>query len=221
MLNLMALDPRSNHKTEKKVSTEEKKPFQYAIALTGGIATGKSTVSKLFCQEGFTVIDADKIAHQVLNDAAAEVARLFGEEVLQDGGIDRKFLGSMVFKDIQKRKALEGLLHPLIYQEILRRSEEEDKKKKPYLIDIPLFFETARYNITKVIVVYALQSQQIERAMYRDGLSKEEVERRVAAQIDIETKKRQATYLIDNSKDKMQLHRESRQIINKIQKDFS
>ena len=202
------------------MSTEEK-PFQYAVALTGGIATGKSTVSKHFMNAGFTVIDADRIAHQVLDEAANEVASLFGSEVLQEGRIDRKALGRIVFNDTQQRRALETLLHPLIYDEILQLSEREDKKKKPYLIDIPLFFETARYNTSKVIVVYALQTQQIERAMLRDGLSREEVERRIATQIDIEEKKKRATYLIDNSKDEMQLHRESRRLINEIQKDFS
>jgi len=141
--------------------------------------------------------------------------------VLQEGRIDRKVLGRIVFNDTQQRRALETLLHPLIYDEILQLSEREDKKKKPYLIDIPLFFETARYNTSKVIVVYALQTQQIERAMLRDGLSREEVERRIATQIDIEEKKKRATYLIDNSKDEMQLHRESRRLINEIQKDFS
>ena len=202
------------------MSTEEK-PFQYAVALTGGIATGKSTVSKHFMNAGFTVIDADRIAHQVLDEAANKVASLFGSEVLQEGRVDRKALGRIVFNDTQQRRALETLLHPLIYDEILQLSEREDKKKKPYLIDIPLFFETARYNTSKVIVVYALQTQQIERAMLRDGLSREEVERRIATQIDIEEKKKRATYLIDNSKDEMQLHRESRRLINEIQKDFS
>ena len=195
--------------------------FQYAIALTGGIATGKSSVSKLFEAEGFTVIDADTIAHQVLDRAADEVAGLFGREVLREGGVDRKALGAIVFGDAQKRKALEALLHPLIYEEILRLSEIEDRKKRPYLIDIPLFFETARYNTYKVIVVYAPRTAQIERAVRRDGLSEEEVARRIAAQIDIEAKRGRATYLIDNSRDETQLRRETMRVIDEIQKDFS
>ncbi|BAF73345.1 dephospho-CoA kinase [Sulfurovum sp. NBC37-1] len=195
--------------------------FKYAIALTGGIATGKSTVSKIFEEEGFTVIDADKIAHQVLDASTDEVAELFGKELLLENGVDRKVLGAIIFKDTQKRKALEALLHPLIYEEILRLSKIEDKKKKPYLIDIPLFFETARYNTYKVIVVYAMQRQQIERAIRRDALPKEEVEHRIAAQIDIEEKKTKATYLIDNSRDESQLRQETMRVIYKIQKDFS
>ncbi|WP_241497512.1 dephospho-CoA kinase [Sulfurovum riftiae] len=199
----------------------EEEPFKYAIALTGGIATGKSTVSKLFEKEGFSVIDADTIAHQVLNDASAEVAGLFGSEVLHENGVDRKALGAIVFNDAEKRKALESLLHPLIYREILRLSRIEDAKKKPYLIDIPLFFETARYNTYKVIVVYATQPQQIERGMQRDRLPREEIQRRISAQMDIEEKRGKATYLIDNSGDETQLHQESLRVIDEIKKDFS
>jgi len=199
----------------------EQESFKYAIALTGGIATGKSSVSKIFKKKGFAVIDADRIAHQVLNETAAEVAELFGSEVLDGNVVNRKVLGSIVFKDIEKRQALENILHPLIYKEILRHSRAEDKKKKPYLIDIPLFFETGRYNISRVIVVYASQLQQIERGMQRDLLSREEIQRRILAQTDIEEKRDKATYLIDNSGNEMQLYQESLSAINKIKKDFS
>jgi len=202
------------------VSTEQQ-PFKYAIALTGGIATGKSSVSKIFEKEGFTIIDADSIAHQVLNEATRDVAELFGEEVLYESAVNRKALGAIVFQDVQKRKALEALLHPLIYKKILQLSQKEDKKKKPYLIDIPLFFETGRYNTCRVIVVYATQSQQIERGMQRDQLPHKEILRRISAQIDIEEKYSKATYLIDNSGDETQLYQESIRIINEIKKDFS
>jgi len=202
------------------VLTEEE-PFKYAIALTGGIATGKSSVSKIFEKEGFSVIDADSIAHQVLDEAVAEVAGLFGSEVVHEKGVDRKALGAIVFNDDKKRKALESLLHPLIYNEILRLSKIEDAKKKPYLIDIPLFFETARYNTCRVIVVYAAQAQQIERGMQRDRLPREEIQRRISAQMDIEKKRSKANYLIDNSGDETQLQQESLRVIDEIKKDFS
>ena len=202
------------------MSTEQE-PFKYAIALTGGIATGKSSVSRIFEKEGFTVIDADTIAHQVLNEAANEIADLFGKEVLHEDGVNRKVLGSMVFNDPRKRKALEEVLHPMIYREILRLSQIEDLKKKPYLIDIPLFFETGRYNTCKVIVVYASRAQQIERGMQRDHLPHEEILRRISAQIDIEEKCDRATYLIDNSGDETQLYQESLRVIDEIKKDFS
>jgi dephospho-CoA kinase len=202
------------------VSTEQQ-PFNYAIALTGGIATGKSSVSKIFEKEGFTVIDADSIAHQVLNESVKEVASLFGDEVCHENGVNRKILGTIVFQDIQKRKALEALLHPLIHEKILQYSKIEEVKKRPYLIDIPLFFETARYNTGRVIVVYATRAQQIERGMIRDHLSKEEILCRISAQIDIEEKRNRATYLIDNSGDKSQLYQETLRVIDAIKKDFS
>jgi len=206
---------------EEQVSTEQE-PFKYAITLTGGIATGKSSVSKIFEKKGFTIIDADMIAHRVLNEAADEVAELFGDEVIDGNGVvNRKTLGAIVFKDTQKRQALESLLHPLIYREILRLSQIEDERKKPYLIDIPLFFETGRYNTYRVIVVYASQLQQIERGMQRDLLSREEILYRISAQMDIEEKRSKATYLIDNSGDEMQLHQECLRVIDEIKKDFS
>jgi len=198
----------------------EEQPFRYAIALTGGIATGKSTVSKRFRKRGFTVIDADKIAHQILDSSAVEVAALFGKEVLIEGGVNRKSLGAIVFSDLEKRRSLEGLLHPRIYKEIFRLSQREEEEKRPYLIDIPLFFETGRYNIPKVIVVYATQQQQIERAMVRDGLSFEKIKQRIEAQLDIEAKCSLADYLIDNSGNTLQLDKEIKYVISKIEKDF-
>jgi len=193
--------------------------FEYAVALTGGIATGKSSVSTIFKAEGFVVIDADKIAHTVLNQASTEVANLFGREVLCDNGINRKVLGSIVFANQQKRKALEALLHPLIYHEILKQSRVEEVKRKPYLIDIPLFFESNRYQISRTIVVYASRTQQIERGMHRDGFSKEEILRRLNAQIEIEKKRQWATYLIDNSGEQNILYEKTIEVINQIKKD--
>ncbi|WP_294957247.1 dephospho-CoA kinase [Sulfurovum sp.] len=200
---------------------DQQQPFKYAVALTGGIATGKSTVAAQFVSAGFVVIDADRIAHQILDDLSFEVARLFGDEVLQNGKVNRAILGKIIFAQTQKRKVLEALLHPLIFDEILRLSDIEDQKKKPYLVDIPLFFETGRYNIGRVIVVYASQQQQIERAMQRDSVSKEAVLRRIEAQMDMEQKRNQADYLIDNSGDEQQLNKEVISVIQHIKKDFS
>ncbi|SFV57062.1 Dephospho-CoA kinase [hydrothermal vent metagenome] len=200
---------------------DQQQPFKYAVALTGGIATGKSTVAAQFVSAGFVVIDADRIAHQILDDVSFEVARIFGDEVLQNGKVNRAILGRIIFAQTQKRKVLEALLHPLIFDEILRLSDIEDQKKKPYLVDIPLFFETGRYNIGRVIVVYASQQQQIERAMQRDNVSRDTVLRRIEAQMDIEQKRNQADYLIDNSGDEQQLDKKVISVIQHIKKDFS
>jgi dephospho-CoA kinase len=194
--------------------------FEYAVVLTGSIATGKSTVAKIFKAFGFTIIDADSIAHQLLDKHAQEVAQLFGKGILETKGINRKALGAIVFQDTQKRTELEALLHPLIYDEIARLSILEDKKKKPYLIDIPLFFETNRYPVEKTIVVYTPKVLQIQRLMQRNGYSKEEAQLRIEMQIDIEEKKQKATYLIDNSQDMEHLQEECDKMREQIVGDF-
>jgi len=153
--------------------------FEYAVALTGGIATGKSTVAKFFSFFGFTVIDADNIAHEVLDQQYKAVGKLFGDEVIKNKKVKRKKLGKIVFKDEKKRKELEALVHPLIYEEIERLSEAEDRLVKPYLIDIPLFFETKRYPIEKSLLVYTDKKTQIKRLMHREGYSKKEAKRRI------------------------------------------
>ncbi|HIP18292.1 MAG TPA: dephospho-CoA kinase [Sulfurovum sp.] len=173
--------------------------FKYAIALTGGIATGKSTVVKLFREKGFRVIDADKIAHEVLDAQHREIAEMFSKDFVKEGKVDRKLLGSIVFSDPEKRKALEGLLHPLIYDRIAEASEKLDKRAEPYLVDIPLFYEGGRYAIEKVVVVYARKEQQLERVMQRDGYDKKEALARIESQIDIEEKRKNASYVINNS----------------------
>ena len=190
--------------------------FDYAIVLTGSIATGKSSASVLLSSLGFQIIDADKVAHQVLNEQSSVIAEIFGEELVNNAEVDRKALGSIVFTDSTKRKALEDLLHPLIYDEIERRSLVLDKKKKPYLVDIPLFFEGGRYPIEKSIVVYATIEQQFERLMARNGYTKEEAQSRINTQIPVEEKRKKATYVIDNSGTLTQLKAECARVTKEI-----
>ena len=195
--------------------------FAYAVALTGGIATGKSSVAKMFEEDGFVVIDADKIAHDMLDEQVQTVAQMFGDEIVHDGKVDRKRLGAIVFAEPRERRRLEALLHPLIYQRIAERAEREDAKGRPYIVDIPLFFEGKRYPIARTLVVYAPQSLQIERCMQRDGLEREAVLERLAAQIDIEEKRYMADYVIDNSKDQTQLRVEYEKAKEAILKEFA
>jgi len=182
--------------------------FRYAYALSGGIATGKSTVSKIFRQYGVDIIDADSVAHEILEEQKEEIVKLFGEEYLKDGKVNRKKLGELVFSSFDAKKRLENLLHPLIYKEIERQSRILDTLEKPYFIDIPLFYETNRYPIKKSVVVYAPKNIQLKRLMKRNGFSKKEAIGRIDSQIDIEIKKKLATYLIDNSGDLHALQRE-------------
>lgn len=190
--------------------------FSYAVALTGGIATGKSTVSEIFKSYGVAVIDADTVAHQVLDKQRDQIAELFGVEYIQGGVVDRKSLGALVFRDHEAKAKLEALVHPLIRQEIIRQSEALDRLGAVYLVDVPLFYETNRYPIERVIVVYAPRAIQLERLMKRNGWTREEAEQRIDAQMDIETKRDRATYLIDNSGDLQALQSECDKIYHKI-----
>jgi len=188
-----------------------------AIVLTGGIASGKSTVSALMQLYGFKIIDADKIAHKVLDSKANEVAKAFGDNYIIDGKVDRKALGSLVFGNEAKRKELESIVHPAIKDEIIGQALKQEEFNKPYLIDIPLFFERKGiYNIDKVIVVYAPKEIQIERLIKREGLSKEEAQDRINAQLPIDSKKDLATYLIDNSNDLAHLQKECERVKEEI-----
>ena len=190
--------------------------FKHAIALTGGIASGKSTACNLFKLYGLRVIDADAITHVILDKEAAAIGKLFGDTYLKEGKVDRKALGGLIFTDPEAKKRLEALLHPKIYDEIARQSEVQDALGGPYLIDIPLFYETNRYPIEKVIVVYAPQTVQKERLIKREGLSEEEAKRRLDAQMDIEAKRKMADWVIDNSGNLKQLQRETERVFNEI-----
>jgi dephospho-CoA kinase len=194
--------------------------FQYAVALTGSISTGKSSVVHILKQNGFHVIDADSVAHQVLDEQYQAIAKEFGEVCVKNKKVDRKRLGSMIFADKKKRKVLEALLHPLIYDRIVEKATLLDKSAEPYIVDIPLFFEGGRYNIDKVIVVYATKEQQLKRLMQREGYSEKEALARINAQIDIEEKRKNATYVIDNSGDLKQLQYETERIREEILGDF-
>jgi len=175
--------------------------FDYAVVLTGGIATGKSTVAKIFTSLGFEIIDADKIAHNMLDKQYKKVIELFGEIYVADKKVNRKLLGSLIFANKKEKLRLEKLLHPLIFKEIERQSDLLDLLMKPYLVDIPLFFESNRYSIKKSIVVYIPQTLQLQRLMQRDDSTEVMAQQRIDSQIDIEEKKQKASYLIDNQGD--------------------
>jgi dephospho-CoA kinase len=193
--------------------------FKHAIALTGSISTGKSTTVKLLTAAGFHIIDADTIAHQILDEQHEAIAEMFGEAFVNEGTVDRRSLGSVIFSDNEKRKALEALLHPLIYDEIKRLSIEEDKLGKPYFIDIPLFFENGRYPIERSLVVYATKEQQLERLIDREGYTEEEARKRINTQIPVEEKRKKASYVIDNSGTLTQLGQECERVKKEILND--
>lgn len=195
--------------------------FEKAVALTGGIGTGKSSALAILSLFGFRVIDADKVAHEVLDNKALEVAKEFGNEYITDSGrVDRKALGSLVFYDKEARKRLEEIVHPTIFSEIKRLSLEQERLGKPYIVDIPLFYERGTYPIDRVVTVYAPKELQISRVVKRDNLTPQEAIQRIEAQIDIETKKQKANWVIDNSGSLAQLQSECERVKDEILKSF-
>ncbi len=194
--------------------------FQYAIALTGGIATGKSTVASLLGLGGLRVIDADAISHKLLNANSTWVEEHFGKAFIKNAKVDRVKLGHLVFSDVAAKKKLESFLHPLIRKTIESESEKQDKFKFPYLIDIPLFFENGAYDIKDAVVVYTPKEIQLERFIKRNGYSEEESLRRMASQMDIQAKKERATWVIDNSQNLKHLQNECETFIELIKEKY-
>jgi dephospho-CoA kinase len=173
------------------------------IGLTGGIASGKSLVSRTLKGLGMTVIDADDISHEILahnTSIKQEVVQTFGKEVLnEEGEIDRGKLGSIVFSQKPElRKDLEAILHPSIREEMWKRARES--RSNDVVLDIPLLIETgAHERVDLVVVVYATRELQIQRLMARDGISRQEAMGRIDTQLPLEEKVSAAHYIINNT----------------------
>ena len=193
-----------------KKQRERKIVLQHAIALTGGIATGKSTTAAMLKARGYEIVDADSIAHEVIRQKRGEIVEVFGEGVLEGGEICRKKLGVIVFGDAQKRAILEGIVLPRVNEEILRRAEKLEARGEIYFLDIPLFFEQGgreRYPVKWVVVVYAPKSYQLARLMARNNLTQTEALQRIDAQLSIESKREQGDFVIENLGDLEALER--------------
>ena len=190
--------------------------FKYAIALSGGIATGKSTVASLLSLNGMRVIDADTISHKILDSSYEWVSDTFGDRYVVGTKVDRKKLGGLVFSNPEQKKVLENFLHPKIRKEIETQSAKQDEFKFPYLIDIPLFFENGAYNIKDSVVVYTSKEVQLTRFMKRDNYTLEDSLNRIASQMPIDDKKAKATWVIDNSKNLKHLQKECEEFVEKI-----
>ena len=190
--------------------------YNNAIVLTGGIATGKSTVSSFLHMYGYTIIDADEIVHNLLNLHHKEIGIMF-DGVVENSKINRKKLGEIVFNNKIKLGVLERFLHPLIKQEILMEAKDLESFGISYFIDIPLFFEKENYpEFKKVAVVYAPYEVQLERLMKRNSISKENAKKRIDIQMNIEEKVKKADFIIDNSGDLKNLQEEIEKFVNKI-----
>lgn len=174
--------------------------FKNAIVITGGIATGKSLVYDILKSKNFKIIDADEISHQILDTLADEISKIFGNEFIKDGKVDRKKLGNLVFSDKSKLKTLESLLHPKIKNKILEKAEILEKEKKLYFVDIPLYFESKNYfEFDKVLLIYAPKNMTLKRLMKRNSLTENEALVRINSQMQIEKKRNLTNFIIDNS----------------------
>jgi dephospho-CoA kinase len=176
------------------------------FGLTGGVASGKSTVARYFQDLGAYIIDADRVGHESIEPgrpAFEEILDHFGRDILDASGhIDRKKLGPMVFADPQELRALNAIVHP----RIIARSNElalEYHARNPHavvIVDAALIFESGiGGTLRKIIVAWCRPEQQEERLMAKAGVSLEEAERRIHAQMPVEEKRRRADYVIDCS----------------------
>ena len=175
------------------------------IGLTGGIATGKSEVARMLAARGATIIDADELAREVVRPgqpALAQIVERFGAEMLNaDGTLDRTRLAQVVFAHPQARRQLEHITHARIGELIQQRiAAAFAHDAQLVVVDIPLLFESRRDDVFEgTLLVYAPRDVQLQRLMSRDGLSREDAEQRLEAQLPIEEKRSKATWVIDNS----------------------
>ncbi|HJD14623.1 MAG TPA: dephospho-CoA kinase [Candidatus Enterococcus stercoripullorum] len=178
----------------------------FVLGITGGIATGKSSVVQHFIDLGFPVVDADIIARQLLDKntpAYKEVVKVFGSEILQENGeIDRQVLGALVFNYPDKLKQLDELMAPFLQETILAAIKQASQNQKLVIVDVPLMYEKGYDEwMDQVAVVYCTPKQQIERLMQRNQLTEKEAKQRIDSQLPIEMKKLLAEVVFDNSDD--------------------
>jgi dephospho-CoA kinase len=176
------------------------------VGLTGGIASGKSTVSEAFARLGAKVLDADEVAREVVlpgKPAWTKLRHTFGSEFFHpDGRLNRSRLRRLVFADPEQRSRLNEIVHPEVMREIDFRFEQltTSAQDAVVVVDVPLLLEVGvAHRFDKVIVVYANESVQVMRLMQRDGLSREEARQALSVQIDLREKAKKADFVIDNS----------------------
>ncbi|MCW1287625.1 dephospho-CoA kinase, partial [Staphylococcus aureus] len=180
------------------------------IGLTGGIASGKSTVSELLSVFGFKVVDADKAAREAVKKGSkglAQVREAFGDEAIDENGeMNRRYMGDLVFNHPEKRLELNAIIHPIVRDIMEEEKQEYLKQGYNVIMDIPLLFENELENtVDEVWVVYTSESIQMDRLMQRNNLSLEDAKARVYSQISIDKKSRMADHVIDNLGDKLEL----------------
>jgi len=191
--------------------------------LTGGIASGKSTIARFLSDAGAQVVDADKIAREVVKPGTPgydAILALFGRTILlPEGNIDRKRLGEIIFNDPDKKAGLDAIVHPLVFE----RSAEmiaQIAAKTPdavVIMDVPLLIEADMgRDLEEVIVVYVPETLQLKRLMNRDGIDEQSAMARIRSQMPIEEKRKRATVVIDNSGTILESRRRALAVFNRL-----
>lgn len=190
------------------------------IGLTGGIASGKSTVSQMIKEKGIRVVDADIIAKEAVSKgspALHQIVQTFGEEVLlPNGELNRQQLGAIIFSDEEKRKKLNAIVHPEVRKEMLKQRDEGVSNQETFVVlDIPLLFESKLEGLVdRIIVVYTTPDLQLSRLMNRNDLSEEEALNRIHSQQSLEEKCQKADRVIENTKDLAFMRKQLENILN-------
>lgn len=195
------------------------------VGLTGGVASGKSVVSRILKEEGAYLIDADQIARELVQprtSAWEELVKVFGKEILQkNGSIHRKQLAAKVFSDPTQRDLLNRTLHPRIKEEMGRRLKAIGQKDPEAIvvIDAPLLVETGDHReMDKVIVVISTEAQQIARLREREGMDQEEARRIMASQMATEEKVKVADFVIRNEGSLEETERRAREVFQELKR---
>ncbi|MEW4195273.1 dephospho-CoA kinase [Bacillus altitudinis] len=190
------------------------------IGLTGGIASGKSTVSQMIKEKSIRVVDADIIAKEAVSKGSAalhQIVQTFGEEVLlPNGELNRQQLGAIIFSDEEKRKKLNAIVHPEVRKEMLEQRDEGVSNNETFVVlDIPLLFESKLEGLVdRIIVVYTTPELQLSRLMNRNDLSEEEALNRIHSQQPLEEKCQKADRVIENTKDLAFMRKQLENILN-------
>ncbi|KOC69701.1 Dephospho-CoA kinase domain-containing protein [Habropoda laboriosa] len=193
----------------------------FLVGVTGGIATGKSSVASVFREFGIPVIDADQIARKVVEPrkpAWHKIHKEFGPEVFLDTQeLDRAKLGDIIFNDVEKRKKLNAITHPDIYKEIYWQTFKYFLQGHQFIVmDLPLLFETGHMlnYLHKIIVVICEEDLQLQRLMERTGFTEAKAKLRIAAQMSLERKAEMANFVIENSSSERDTREQTIRVIN-------
>ena len=187
------------------------------VGITGGIGCGKSSVSKYLISLGYKLIDTDVISKEVASTSSfiESISLVFGDEFIENGRLNRKKMGELIFNDKEANKKLNSLIHPIIKKKVIE--EINNCNQKIVFVDVPLLYESGFDDLChKVICVYANIDINIDRLMSRDNLTLDEAMVRINSQMDIEIKKQKAHFIIDNSLDLCYTYSQVDKVINKL-----